>query len=130
MAELGELKKGDDLSADTLSEGKLEDILSFIRTADVTPLDTDGSAEPLPPCIKRVFLVRKTIGEDFFTSVFVPDFKDGTDAERRATVYHRVFSKLDTDEDDWQYSLFEYSDVRGVGIERIPGCCVWEESGT
>lgn len=95
----------------------------------MTPLDTDGSTEPLPPCIKRVFLVRKTISEDFFTSVFVPDLKDGTDAERRATVYHRVFSKLDTDEDDWQYSLFEYSDVRGVGIERIPGCCVWEESG-
>lgn len=128
--QLGELKKGDDLSADTLPEGKLEDILSYIRMADVTPLDTDGSTEPLTPCIKRVFLVRKTISEDFFTSVFVLDFKDGTDAERRVTVYHRVFSKLDTDEDDWQYSLFEYSDVRGVGIERIPGCCVWEESGT
>lgn len=127
---LGELKKGDDLSADTLPKGKLEDILSFIHTADVTPLDTDSSTEPLPPCLKRVFLVRKTIAEDFFTSVFILDFKDGTDAERREEVYHRVFSKLDTDEDDWQYSLFEYSDVRGVGVERIPGSCVWEESET
>lgn len=62
--------KGDDLSADTLPEEKPEDILTFIRTANVIPLDTDDSTEPLPPCIKRVFPVRKTISEDFFTGVF------------------------------------------------------------
>ena len=109
-SQLNVLKKTDRLSADQLPEGMLEDILAHIRKVE------QGS-------IRAVYLVRKTIKDDFFASVFVIRFFEDTDDDLRSDVMHRIFCYLDTS--DWQFSLFEYDNVADAKPESIAGSCVY-----
>lgn len=109
---LSDLTKKDDLSAEQLPEGMLEDILQHILAA------ADG-------CLDTIYLVRKTVSPTYFASVFVLRF--GTeDEEVKGQVLHKTFRYLDTCS-DWQFALFDYDDVIRAGVDKIPGSVVYEK---
>jgi len=108
-SQTGVLNKTDQLGPEELPEGMLEKILDFIRQVD------GGSLE-------KVYLVRKTITDSFFTSAFVLQFSDEQN-ESNDQVYHKIFRYLDAM--DWQFSLFCYENVKQIKFEEIPGSCVY-----
>ncbi len=110
-SQTGVLTKKDHLSEESLPEGMLEEILDYIRTID------DGQ-------IEKIYLVRKTITEDFFTSVFVIRFDLKADEEACSKIMHKIFQYLDTCS-DWQFSLFDYQDVLSVPVCEIKNSCVY-----
>lgn len=112
-SQVGVLNKKDRLSEEKLPDGMLDDILSYIKSID------NG-------CIEKIYLVRKTITDDFFTSAFVVKFSGDAKDKVRYDVLHKIFSYLDTCS-DWQFSLFSYDNVSKVKVENIPGSCVYSK---
>ncbi|MEE1321728.1 MAG: hypothetical protein UHM85_09390 [Acutalibacteraceae bacterium] len=110
-SKLDNLQKGDSLSEENLPDNMLEEILAFIKSNDKESVD-------------KVYLVRKTITEDFFTSAFVIKFKKDAADETKEDVMYKIFKYLDTCS-DWQFSLFDYSDVEKVKVEQIKNSCVY-----
>ena len=108
-SEIGQLTKKDHLGTEQLPEGMLEEILAHIR---------DDS-------IDKIYLVRKTITDSFFTSAFVIRFRSDADQEVQEQVMHRIFRYLDTCS-DWQFSLFDYRNVPKGLVERVPDSCVYQ----
>jgi len=108
------LTKKDHLSEEHLPEGMLEDILSYIASVD------EGQ-------IEKLYLVRKTITEDFFTSVFVVRFALDAPDEECDKLLHKIFRYLDTCS-DWQFSLFDYRDVMNVPVYEIKNSCVYSKN--
>jgi len=109
------LARGDNLTKENLPEGLLEEILAFIHSVDEDDL------------IENIYLVRKTISETFFTSVFVIHFYGGTDAKRQE-IMHKIFRFLDSHPTDRQFSLFDYFEFPEVKVEKIPGSLVYSKS--
>lgn len=108
---VGILRKKDKLSAEHLPGNMLEDILAYIRSID------NGQ-------IEKIYLVRKTITDDFFTSVFVIRFDLQANEEECSVIYRKIFQYLDTCS-DWQFSLFDYYDVLEAQVYRIENSCVY-----
>ena len=113
-SQTGVLSKNDKLSAEHLPEGMLENILAFIRSID-------------EDIVKNIYLVRKTISENFFTSVFIIHFWGGTD-DQRNEIMHKIFRYLDTYPVDWQFSLFDYADHTDIKFDKIEGSLVWTKN--
>ena len=113
-SQTGVLSPKDKLSADQMPEGMLENILEFIHSID-------------EDIVKNIYLVRKTINENFFTSAFVIHFWGGTD-EQRDEIMHKIFCYLDTYPVDWQFSLFDYTNVSNIKFDKIEGSLVWSKS--
>mgnify|MGYP003299510293 FL=1 len=112
-SEANVLNKKDKLSTEVLPEGMLEDILEHI---------TSECSEN----IEKIYLVRKTITDNYFTSAFVIKMTPDTDDDIRYKILHKAFNYLDTCS-DWQFSLFDYEDVKNVKIEGIAGSCVYSK---
>lgn len=110
-SEAGILNKRDKLSTESLPDGMLEDILEHI-----TSEYSDN--------IEKIYLARKTITDDFFTSVFVIKIVSDTDDDTRYKILHKAFNYLDTCS-NWQFSLFDHDDVKNVKIENVTGSCVY-----
>jgi len=106
-----ELNKKDDLRGESLPEGMLEDILGYIATIDEGIID-------------KIYLVRKTISESFFTSAFVVGFSC-KDAKKIHSVMHKIFLYLDAHPSGWQFSLFELSEHKDIDFEKIEGSLVY-----
>ncbi len=111
FSQLGELKRGDKLSKETLPEGVLEETLAYIRSVENGEID-------------KIWLVRKTISEELFTSVFIVRFREDADGEKCNEIMEKIFQYLDKTT-DWQYSLFEYGDVSGAKFESVEGSLVY-----
>ena len=109
---IGTLNKNDKLSAENLPDGMLNDILGYIHSFE------DGN-------ISHIYLVRKTVTDDFFTSAFVIRFRNDATDEVRDEIMHKIFNYLDTCS-SWQFSLFCYENVSTVKVECIEGSCVYE----
>ena len=105
------LTKKDRLTEENLPEGMLENILSYIHSIE------NGE-------IEKIYLVRKVIQEDFFTSVFVVRFALDADEDACGKILHKIFRYLDTCS-DWQFSLFDYQDVMDVPVWSIENSCVY-----
>ena len=112
-SQLGQLKKKDNLSPEKLPDGMLEELLGYISSADTAGV------------VDKVYLLRKTITEDFFTSAVVIRFLEDTEGDACDQLMHKVFSYLDTST-DWQFSLFDYEDVKNVKPERVENSCVYQ----
>ena len=108
------LSKEDHLTAENLPDGMLEEILAFIRS-----IDRD--------VIKNIYLVRKTVSENFFASVFIIQFEGEQDREKQE-IMHKIFRYLDAYHVDWQFSLFDYSDYPEIKVEKIEGSLVFSKS--
>ncbi len=78
-------------------------------------------------CIERIYLVRKVIAEDFFTSAFVLYITPGTSDEQMDRTYEAIFHYLDAA--DWQYSLFFYDRATEMALKKVPEALVWEKEG-
>ena len=109
---LDTLTRRDNLSQEHLPEGMLEAILSYIAG-----ISRDS--------IEKIFLVRKTISEQFFTSAFVIRFLPDTPEDTRQEVLHKIFRYLDTST-DWQFSLFDEAEIPKGMVERVENSCVFE----
>ena len=112
-SQTGVLTKKDDLSEENLPEGMLESLLEYIR-------NVDGGQ------IWKVYLVRKTISQDFFTSAVVVRFEADAQEDACDEIIHKIFMYLDTCS-DWQFSLFDYREVSNVPFDKIPNSCVYQK---
>ena len=108
------ISRQDKLSAEHLPDGVLEGILEYIESV------SEGTVE-------KVYLLRKTVSETFFSSAVILKFVSGTDDEKKEEVFHRVFRYLDTTS-DWQYSLHEFGDVPAGILEKTPEYLVWQKA--
>lgn len=106
-SEIGVLRPTDDLSAECLPEDLKENILKEILTID------HGE-------IRQIFLVHKRITPTRSTSAMVVQFESNIPSKREKEIMRKIFNVLD-DSTNWQFSLFEYEEVRPVGVERIEG---------
>lgn len=113
FSQLDTLTRRDHLSQEHLPEGMLEGILSYI-----------GSI--CQDSIEKIFLVRKTISDQFFTSAFVIRFLPDTSGETKQEVLHKIFRYLDTST-DWQFSLFDEADIQKGLVDRVENSCVFEK---
>ena len=113
-SETGFLSKDDNLSRDDMPREMLEEILAYIKSVD-------------GDIIENIYLVRKTISNNFFTSAFVIHFYGGTD-EARNEIMHKIFRYLDTYPVDWQFSLFDYFDYPKIKFDKIEGSLVYSKS--
>lgn len=110
-SEVGTLTRRDKISSEKLPDGMLEYILDYIASID----DED---------INKIYLVRKTVTEDFCVSVFVIDYANPDPGEQNEIQY-KIYCCLDAM--DHQFSLFNYLDVASVGVEKIEGSCVYSK---
>ena len=109
------LARGDLLSADTEMPAEMkQNILSYILSVD------EG-------LIRRIYLVRKQITDDFATSAFVIHFYGGTE-EAHEEIRHKIFSYLDSYPVDWQFSLLDIFECRGIRFDKIEGCLIYEKT--
>jgi hypothetical protein len=92
----------------------LPDILSYMEEA------ANG-------CLREIYLVRKVISEDFFTSAFVINFEYGTPDETMRRTYQAIFNYLDAYPVDWQFSLFIYDRVTEAAVKRVTDSRVWQK---
>lgn len=75
-------------------------------------------------CINKVFIVRKVVSNDFFATAIVVKFASVYPAVK-GEVLHKIFRYLDT-VDDWQFSLFDYDNVKSVHVEKIESSLLYE----
>lgn len=112
-SQIGVLTSKDHLSTEHLPDGMLEEILTYINKID-------------EQAIEAIYLVRKTITADFFTSVFIIKFELTTTEETQERILQKIFSFLDTFS-SWQFSLFEYFQVYNVKLNKIKNSCVYHK---
>lgn len=112
--EAGELHPHDRLVKEEELRDMLTDILSYVEQV------SEG-------CIREVYLVRKVISEDFFTSVFVLNFEYGVAPEVTDRAYTAIFNYLDAYPVDWQFSLFVYNRMTEAAVKRVEGSLVWKK---
>lgn len=111
-SEMNILRKTDTLLTEHLPEELMAGLLDTLRAVD------DGN-------VQSVYLVRKVITEDFFASAVVMRFHGASD-EKRSEIMHKVFMYLDTC-GDWQFTLFDYDEVKKIKVERIPDSCIYQK---
>ncbi len=104
--DIGELAAKDDLSAEHLPDGMLDDILAHIHSADAENN------------ITGIRLVRKTISPELFTSAFVIRFAPCAGNEEKYRTMHKIFMYLDTCS-DWQFSLFECGELDSDTLKAV-----------
>ena len=112
--EAGFLNAFDEVIEDPLPREYLDDILDEMLKA--------GAQH-----IKRVYLVRKIISEDFNTSAFVIEFAEKTKDEDELRIINRMFNYLDTLPYERQFSLFKYNDDNAIAVKRVNNSCVLED---
>lgn len=113
-AEVVTLKRRDRLSQEHLPSELMENLLSFLASL---PAET----------LENVYLVRKTISDQRFTSALILDFDINARDETIRDLSHRVFAFLDTTT-SWQFSLFHLTDLSGPLVEKIrkvPGSLIY-----
>ncbi len=107
--------KNDRLSAEQLPDGMLDGILAHIKAADESNI------------VEKIRLVRKTVSDDFFSSMFIIEFIPDADEDAVGNVMHKTFMYLDTCS-DWQFSLLGYDDLdinAKKAVNAIPGTVVY-----
>lgn len=110
----GYLMAGDRLVKEDGLGDMLPDILGYMEQV------SDG-------CIQQVYLVRKVVSEDFFTSAFVVNFEYGVPEEQIRRVYSAIFNYLDAYPVDWQFSLFVYDRDTERAVRQVADSLVWEK---
>ena len=110
----GELTPRDHLVREEELRDMLPDILSYMEQVS-------------EDAIREIYLVRKVISEDFFTSAFVLNFDYGIDRETLDRVYVAIFNYLDAYPVDWQFSLVLYDRATEAAVKSVDGSLVWRK---
>lgn len=111
---LGELKPSDHLVSESMPQEMKDELLARILAIG------EG-------CIDKVFLVRKIICDDFFSSVFVISLGADTEAEKGDMIMDRIFEYLDTHPVDWQFSLFRYDSRTAEAVRKVKDALVYDD---
>ncbi len=112
-SKLGSLLPTDNLSNESgMPDGMLDGILEYIRSIEENS-------------INKIYLVRKTVTESFFASVFVVDFKPDADNELVNRVMGKIFNHLDVHPSQWQFALFFYDQSTEKAVAKVKNCCVY-----
>lgn len=110
----GTLLATDRLEAETGLGDMLPEILSYMQKV------ANG-------CIREIYLVRKVISEDFFTSAFVIMFEYGAGEDAMRHTYEAIFNYLDAYPIDWQFSLFVYDRETEAAVQQVADSRVWQK---
>ena len=110
----GSLSASDRLEPETALGDMLPDILAYMEKV------SEG-------CIREIYLVRKVISEDFFTSAFVIMFEYGASEDVVRRAYEAIFNYLDAYPVDWQFSLFVYDRETEAAVKRVANSRVWQK---
>ena len=111
--ELSMLNADDDLSAEHLPQELQGGVLEYIDSID-------GGK------VREVFLVRKTITDEFFMTAVVVRLNDDVSDDEKGKFFPKLFDFLDTC-GEWQFSLFDYDDVSDIDFASIPGSCIYSK---
>jgi len=114
FSHIGTLSKSDNLTKECLPEDIEKSILELVES-----IDNDY--------IFKIYVVRKSITDDFFTSAIIVNFYPHVESDTVDEIMHRIFCLLDSIK-GWQFSLFDYREVKQVGIEKIEGCCIYSKT--
>ena len=112
---MNDLRKGDDLIPEELPKELHAQLLDYLQRVDEGQID-------------RVYLVRKVITPEDFTSAVIIRFREDAKPEDCERVMDRVFHFLDTCS-DWQFSLFEYGTVARAQPEKVENSCIYIHRG-
>ncbi|MGM9647725.1 MAG: hypothetical protein ACI3YH_06315 [Eubacteriales bacterium] len=111
----GALEPSDHLASEDFDgDGRLPSMLEYMVEA--------GEGK-----LMEIYLVRKIISPDFFTSAFVLRYEMAATEEERNDIYDKVFHYLDNYPLDWQYSLFDYDEQIEKAIKKVDGSCVYRK---
>ncbi|MBO7254043.1 MAG: M48 family metalloprotease [Clostridia bacterium] len=111
---LSGLNKDDDLSEEKLPSGMLDSILKYIMSIE------NGK-------IEKIYLIRKTVSEDFYGSVFVVKlfpFSNEKERDEAFEIMDKIFNHLDTCSEH-QFCLYDYESVSHIKFDEIPNSCVY-----
>ncbi len=111
--QVGFLSKKDHLSKDDMPQEMLEKILSFMLSVGEDIID-------------EIYLVRKTVSETFFSSVFVVRFYGGNNQQQQE-ILHKIFRFLDSYPEERQFSLFDYFEYPDIRWDKIEGSLVYSK---
>ena len=109
--EIGRIDRSDNLVSEQLTGEMLNELKAFIASVDEGRID-------------EVYLVRKVIRDDFFTSCVIVRTVRDIDEDARHDVMHRIFTYLDTSS-DWQFSLFDYHSAPMFKIKKIKDSLIY-----
>ena len=120
-----EISIHDRLSYEQFPDDRLTEMLAFITKA--------GMGQ-----IRCVFLIRKTITPDYFTSVFLINFVNETAESEKEKIMEKIANYLDTYPGDLHYSLFSQSEYMEKKLrKKFPQSLVfslppklWDEDGS
>jgi hypothetical protein len=94
---------------------------------DMLPDILSYMGEAANGCLREIYLVRKVISEDFFTSAFVIMFEYGASEDVMRRAYEAIFNYLDAYPVDWQFSLFVYDRETEAAVKRVANSRVWQK---
>lgn len=109
---LSDLKPSDRLSAEQLPPQLLQGILDCVAAMEGAP-------------VQEVYLVHKQISDTFATTPVILRFRKDVGNDAKEAALNAMFQYLDTA--DWQFSLFDFDDVRSVHVERIEGSKIYPQ---
>ncbi len=109
--ELKILRKKDRISAERLPAKMSENLLNIAVSA--------GCGK-----VKNIYVVRKTISDDLFTTAIVVRFAPQTDVYTQALVISSLRSFLEVFKDR-QFNVFRYQHVAKAKIENIDSSCIY-----
>ena len=113
--ELITLKKSDQLSGESLPPEIDERIRGYVESIDEGQVD-------------RMYLIHKQINAELYTSAMVVCFVSDTEERVKNETMHKVFLCLDNIS-GWQFSLFDYDDVRKIKPDEIKGSLFYLGAG-
>lgn len=101
-----DLKAGDKLTAETLDKDCLQKHIEYIR-------DKGGDK------LTDIYLVRKVITDDFYTSAFVIRFDKKVKKDESDEIMMYIFNHFDTFPGEKQYSVFIYDKKTARAVRRV-----------
>lgn len=113
--ELITLNKNDQLSGESLPPEIDGRIRGYVESLDEGQID-------------RMYLIHKQINAELYTSAMVVCFVSDTEEKVKDETMHKVFLCLDNIP-DWQFSLFDYDDVRKIKPDEIKGSLFYLGAG-
>ena len=112
--EMGRLTDKDKIVPEKFPDNRLPHMLDFMVSA--------GSGT-----IEEIYLVRKLVNEELFTSVFVLKFAADADHGLCEKAYEKIFNYLDTYPDGWQYTLLELDKSLAKILKKVPEALVYKK---
>ena len=112
--ETGTLSAKDKISESDMPRELLDEIVGFIKRSDEKEQ------------INAVYLVKKTITNDFSTDIFLLAFRSDSDDKACEEVYDKIFNFLDTHPTDRQFSLFVYDKSYDAALKKVKNYIVYE----